>query len=296
MAHGGNVRQVGEQIERLLEEVRSMVSPPAWERVDRLVRSIVELYGAGLERIVALLSETGPSGEELRNRLVGDPLVASLLLLHGLHPETLAMRVQQALERVRPYLGSHGGDVEMIGTDEESGVVRLRMKGSCDGCPSSTITVKLAVEGAIHELAPEVTRIEVEGLSDSPPAPEGRASRGRPLNGRAESGAGTPPKWVALADLADLASGELAAAEVSGAHIVLCKVAEQLYAYRNGCPSCGSAMERGCLDGERLACPSCGQRYDVRLAGRSVDRRDLHLDPLPLLEDGGHVKIALPAS
>jgi Fe-S cluster biogenesis protein NfuA/nitrite reductase/ring-hydroxylating ferredoxin subunit len=291
MAQRANARQVGDQIERLLGEVHAMVSPPAWERVDQLVRSIVELYGAGLQQIVGLLAEDGAAGAALRARLIRDPLVASLLLLHGLHPETLATRVQQALERVRPYLGSHGGDVEVIGTDDGSGVVRLRMKGSCDGCPSSIITVKLAVEGAIRESAPEVTRIDVEGLTDGAESHAHHA----PANGHAEEFPGSTPTWVAIGHLDGLASAGLAAAEVSGARIVLCKVDEQLYAYRNTCPACGSAIDGGQLNGDRLACPSCGKRYDVRLAGRAVEGRDLHLDPLPLLEDGGGVKVAVPA-
>ena len=83
---------------------------------------------------------------------VGIACVASLLVLHGLHPEDLRSRVQKALVQVRPYLGSHGGDVEIVDADTHGGVVRLRMKGSCDGCPSSALTVKLAVEGAIREL------------------------------------------------------------------------------------------------------------------------------------------------
>lgn len=292
MAHGGNVRQVGDQIEQLLEEVRTMVSPPAWERVDKLVRSIVELYGAGLEQIIKKLPADDSAAADLRARLLADPLVASLLVLHGLHPDSLETRVQRALERVRPYLGSHGGDVEVIGTDAESGVVRLRMKGSCDGCPSSILTVKLAVEGAIREAAPEVVAVEVEGLTDHSPG----ASHGAPqLNGTGEQGA-MAPTWVAIDHLDGLASRGLAAAEAGGEHIVVCKVDERLYAYRNGCPSCGSAMDGGSLDGPQLACPRCQQHYDVRLAGRAIERRDLHLDPLPLLEDNGHVKVAVPAS
>ena len=78
-------------------------------------------------------------------------MIASLLILHGLHPDDFATRVRKALIRVRPYLGSHGGDVELLEADDATGVVRLRMAGSCESCPSSTLTVKLAVEGAIKE-------------------------------------------------------------------------------------------------------------------------------------------------
>ena len=68
--------------------------------------------------------------------MTDDELVSHLLLLHGLHPVSLGDRVLDALDEVRPYLESHGGDVELVGM--EGPVVRLRMQGSCSGCPSST--------------------------------------------------------------------------------------------------------------------------------------------------------------
>jgi len=86
------------------------------------------------------------------------------LVVHDLHPLDLETRVARALERVRPYLGSHGGDVKLLGV--EDGVVLLRLEGSCQGCPSSTVTMKLAIEKAIEEAAPEILRIEVEGVAD----------------------------------------------------------------------------------------------------------------------------------
>src|SRR5262249_20495551 len=109
------------------------------------------------------------------------------------------------LARVRPYLASHGGDVELLGIDEPSGVVRLHMIGSCDGCPSSALTLKLAVESAILALAPEISHIEVDGA-----APRSAAA--------VESG------WVVLDRGADPERGRLDVREVAGARLVLCRV------------------------------------------------------------------------
>src|SRR4029453_17038710 len=95
---------------------------------------------------------------------VEDELVASLLVLHDLHPKDTQTRVTEALDQVRPYLGSHAGGVELLGVDS-AGVVHLRLEGSCDGCPSSVQTVKLAIERAIEEAAPEVAGVEVENLT-----------------------------------------------------------------------------------------------------------------------------------
>lgn len=153
-----DLRAVGERIEELLGRIRSAGDPATAETAEEVVRLVVELYGAGLERTVEL------AGPQVLERLVEDELVASLLVLHGLHPRDTETRVVEALDQVRPYLGSHAGGVELVGIDPQ-GVVHLRLEGSCDGCPSSTQTVKLAIERAIEEAAPEVTRVEVENLT-----------------------------------------------------------------------------------------------------------------------------------
>jgi Fe-S cluster biogenesis protein NfuA len=153
-----DLRAVGERIEALLGQLRATADPATADTTEEVVRLVVELYGAGLERAVEL------AGPEVLERLVEDELVASLLVLHGLHPKDTETRVVEALDKVRPYLGSHAGGVELLGVDPE-GVARLRLEGSCDGCPSSTMTVKLAIERAIEEAAPEVTAVEVENLT-----------------------------------------------------------------------------------------------------------------------------------
>ena len=153
-----DLRAVGTRIEELLGRIRSAGDPGTAETAEEVVRLVVELYGAGLERTVEL------AGPEVLERLVEDELVASLLVLHDLHPKDTETRVVEALDQVRPYLGSHAGGVELVGIDPE-GVVHLRLEGSCDGCPSSVQTVKLAIERAIEEAAPEVTRVEVENLT-----------------------------------------------------------------------------------------------------------------------------------
>jgi hypothetical protein len=100
----------GERIERLLE-ASAAAGPIARERAEELVRLVVELYGAGLERVLELAYDAGALDDDLLASLAGDELVSSLLLVHGLHPYGVEERVQRALDDVRPYLGSHGGDV-----------------------------------------------------------------------------------------------------------------------------------------------------------------------------------------
>lgn len=158
-----SLRTVGDRIENLLAELRTIGDPKARETAEELVRSLLDLYGGGLARMMELVYDS-PAGGELFDRFAADDLVASLLLLHDLHPEDTESRILRALEGVRPYLGSHGGDVTLLGIEDD--VVRLRLEGTCHGCPSSSITMKLAIEKAIGEAAPEVARIEVEGVAE----------------------------------------------------------------------------------------------------------------------------------
>ena len=129
------------------------------------MRQVTELYGAGLGRVLEIVGLAAP---ELLARLGEDELVASLLVVHGLHPVTVEARVEAALASVRPLLAHHDGDVELLAIDPDAGAVMLRLLGSCDGCPSSSVTLQLAVEQAIFEAAPEIARIDVADLAPVP--------------------------------------------------------------------------------------------------------------------------------
>jgi len=155
-----------QRIDAALDEIAEIGDPKVRERVEDVVRLLLELYGAGLERIV---ESVGSTDEPVLDRLVTDPLVASLLVLHGLHPVDVDTRVERALEDVRPYLGSHAGGVTYLGVDDE-GVAHLTLEGSCSNCPSSSITVKHSIERAIVEAAPEVVAVAVEDV-EKPAAP-----------------------------------------------------------------------------------------------------------------------------
>src|SRR3954452_8676085 len=163
---GDRLRVTEERIDVLLEATGSG-GVVARERAEELVRLTADLYGSGIERILDILYDAGRLDEEVLAALAADELVAGLLLVHGLHPYDVGTRVELALDGVRPYLGSYGGDVELLGVAED-GTVRLRLLGSCDGCPSSAVTLQLAVEGAIEAAAPEVTTIEVEEAVAAP--------------------------------------------------------------------------------------------------------------------------------
>jgi Fe-S cluster biogenesis protein NfuA len=159
MADGHDAEAAGERVEALLSELRSQAGPQVAATAEELVSCLVELYGAGLARITEIVGEDeveGP-GPKLMDKLVADPLVESLLLVHDLHPLDTSARVRRAVEEVLPQLGSHAGNVEYLGLDE-AGVLRLRLEQS--GC--SADTVRDLIEKAVAGAAPEAAGIEIE--------------------------------------------------------------------------------------------------------------------------------------
>jgi Fe-S cluster biogenesis protein NfuA len=155
------------RVERLIEQAEALTDNGLRDQVRELVQHLLDFHGAGLARMVRQIAALGPSGRELLEAWTRDDLIASLLLLYDLHPQELEVRVRGALDRVRPYLQSHGGNVEYLGLAE--GVVRLRMQGKCNGCPSSEATARSTIEEAIFAAAPEVSGIEVEGVVAATP-------------------------------------------------------------------------------------------------------------------------------
>ena len=296
-----DLRATGERIEALLE-ASSAGGRAARERAEELVRLVVDLYGAGLERLLEILHDSGRLDDDLLDRLAADDLVASLLAVHGLHPDDVGTRVARALDGVRPYLGSHGGDVEFLGLTED-GVVRLRMVGSCDGCPSSAVTLTLAVETAVQAAAPEVTGIEVVGVEVvEAPAGSGVIPVSALRSRLDDAGRGPGAGWETVPGLGALAAGQLRAVEVAGLPVVGIRVGADLFAYLDRCPRCegslaGGAVERrlgGRAGDAVLRCPGCGAHYDVRHAGAGLDGTDDHLEPVPLLVTDGVVSVAVP--
>jgi Fe-S cluster biogenesis protein NfuA/nitrite reductase/ring-hydroxylating ferredoxin subunit len=230
------------------------------------------------------------AGSEMIDRFGEDDLVASLLLLYGLHPLDVEARVLVALDKVRPYLRSHGGNVDLLGVQE--GIVRLQLQGSCNGCASSAMTLNLAIEEAIYNAAPDIVALEVEGVvAQSTPFVQLQKS---PTQESKPSAVTEGNGWEAVRGLTGLVEGEVQTIEISGRPILFCRVGENYYAYNDTCPECQQPLQTAALKLTALVCPSCKQSFDVMRAGRGLDKPGLYLEPFPLLIEQGQAKIALP--
>lgn len=291
----GRWRTAGERIQTLLDATAAGGSA-ARERAEQLVSEVVELYGAGLARVMEMIDD-----QAVVERLAADDLVASLLLVHGLHPHDLRRRVSDALERVRPYLGSHGGDVRLLEIVEDGNGYRVELEfaGSCGGCPSSAVTLELTVEDAIRAAAPEVSSVEVVAPAGAEPPLARGVIPAESLFSKVHNTTGSRTDWHQVPDFAELSSGEVGGFVVGDVAVLACRVGDQLYAYRDYCPVCDETLAGAVLHREIstavLRCPRCHSNFDAVHAGAGLDDTAVHLDPLPLLVRDGVPSLALPA-
>jgi len=274
-----------QELQALLDDCEQSA---ARDLAEELMSTVLQLYGSGLERILDRILASGLEGARIASELVEDPLVATLLLIHDLHPIPLQERVQRALDSVRPYMDSHGGNVELLSM--ENGVARIRLHGSCSDCSASSVTLELAIKQALEDAAPDLEGLEVEGIAPQMP---GLALPMVSGGNGAELPVVMSPAWFEIDPGGEPASGALVAVTVAGSELLIANVDGTLLAYRDACAQCGGALHDGRLTEGALHCPQCERAYFLPRAGRSMDDDRLQLEPVPLLRDQGRVKVAL---
>ncbi|WP_455355209.1 hypothetical protein [Streptomyces sp. SYSU K217416] len=161
-----SAEEAGRRVEEVLDRLTATGDQEVCAAAEELVRVLMDFYGAGLARIVGLLDAPAAKrpGSGPLTGLLADELVASLLLLHDLHPEDMTTRISRALDSVRSH------SVEMVDFDDTTGTLRLRSTtggGGC-GCPSGGGTAQQAVEDALACFAPEVTKVELAPATQEP--------------------------------------------------------------------------------------------------------------------------------
>ncbi len=159
---------MAQHLQDLLEQIQAQPNTAARALLQDCLQSLLAFYGEGLSRILAHIQADAVSGPKILEQILRDQSVSGLLLIHGLHPVPLEARARDALEKVRPYLLSHGGNIELLSLENE--VARVRLQGTCKTCPSSVITLELAVRRALEEACPDLVGFEV--IPGAPTEPE----------------------------------------------------------------------------------------------------------------------------
>jgi len=162
VAENKDFRERVQRIDGLVQEIEAIADPALRAATKGLVQSLMDLHGAALERALEIVAAAGEPGMELIDKLGRDPMVSSVLVLYGLHPEDLDTRVLKAIDRVKPQLRKQGCEVEILGLSE--GAVRLRAQVGEHTCGSTAKTVQATLESAIYDAAPDLVSLTIEGL------------------------------------------------------------------------------------------------------------------------------------
>jgi Fe-S cluster biogenesis protein NfuA/nitrite reductase/ring-hydroxylating ferredoxin subunit len=243
--------------------------------LDTLVRT---LEREGDERALMLLELVDavhrPGLAALAEGDLDHPAAQALLAMYGLTELDDEELVEEALDSVRPYIHSHGGDVELLSVDD--GVVHVRMSGACQGCAASSMTLRRGIEEALRAGYPgfrEVVAHEPEG-----PRLLQIEDLRRPV----------------FADVEEPQPGQVAARVVDDFPVLLVNLAGEVYAFRNGCAVDGLPLEGSRLTGEGvLVCPWHNCAYDAR-SGKRVDEPDEPgLAVVPVAVEDGRARVAV---
>jgi Fe-S cluster biogenesis protein NfuA len=155
-----------QQLGKLIAELEQMPDNPLKATAGELVQLLMEVHGAGIERMMEIVFESKHAGANTIARLGNDTIVRSLLLLYSIHPEDLETRVQKSLDALRPRLRKFNCTAELIEINE--GAVHLRIKLSGHACGSTTENLRREVEESVYEYAPDITSLTILGIEDRP--------------------------------------------------------------------------------------------------------------------------------
>ena len=286
---GSTFEELALAVDRAAERVGELEGE-ARERALDLQRAIEAFHKPALVHIVRTLRDD-PRGKELLFELVDDPHLHAVLALHGIVRADPMTRGERALATVRPYLQSHGGDVELVRIEGDTAFVRLH--GSCSGCSMSAVTLREGVEEALVRLVDEVARIEV--LEDQPTAAFIPLSAVGRKPGTPDTG------WVRALPIEAVAPGTMVRFDVElapptgddPAHVdsfVVTNVDSRIAVFRNECVHQGLSLDGGLMADGVITCPWHGFRFDAS-SGECISAPNAQLAPIPTRVDDGIIWI-----
>lgn len=165
MAEDSAFREQLNRLGKLIAQFDNLPEGPEKVAGKELVRLLMDVHGAGLDRMMEIISEAEIAGQAIIEKLGKDSIARSLLLLYSLHPDDLETRVRTALERMRPRLRKAACAAEFESVSD--GVVRIHMTASGHSCGSSAKDLRKIVEEGVYEFAPDVISLEIQGLEES---------------------------------------------------------------------------------------------------------------------------------
>lgn len=272
-----DLQDLATRVDSAIEAVRALKGEPR-ETALAMKTAIEDFHKSALTQLIRFL-KSDPRGKELLFEMIDQPEICAMLSMHGLLRPDLGTRVRRVIENVRPYMQSHGGDVELL--EVTSDTVRLRLAGACNGCSMSAVTLRNGVEDALRENVPEIAHIEVVPNEPTPTL----ISVESLLSGNQKG-------WIAGPEAEALEDGKPFRMEGENGGILLLRMGNQIQAFRNACAHMGLPLEGGMVDREAgtITCPWHGFRFDCR-TGECLTAPHAQLESIPLRIESGIIHV-----
>ncbi|MED3763464.1 NifU family protein [Ureibacillus terrenus] len=268
-----SVENLSERIDQILQEIKTMdFTDYQLKKILELKKAIEAFHEDALRKLVRIVRSTD-EGKRLMLEAVEEPSVYAMLLLHGIIKQNLYTKVAAVLEEVRPYLNSHGGDIEL--DKIEGNVVYVRMQGACSGCSLSAVTLKNGVEEAIKTRVQEIDRVEM--VNDLSPGY-------MPLTGKGNVEELKDSGWKEGPDIEDLKENKPYYITIDGVDVLLIIIDNKIMAYRNRCPHRGipfAQEEVEQVEGMYLIGHDKALRFDLT-NGECITVPHIQLEPFPV--------------
>ncbi len=164
MADDKDFQKRVQRIGGLVRDLETIADPASRAAAKELVQLLIDLQGAGFERVLEIIYKSAGSAEQLIDELAEDSLVGGLLVLHGIHPDDLQTRVQKKLKQIDSRLHKMGAQAVLVSAAEGNVRVHVTVQGHV--CGSTAKNVRSTLEEAIYEAAPDLNSIVVEGMEE----------------------------------------------------------------------------------------------------------------------------------
>ncbi|MEN1705073.1 MAG: NifU family protein [Planctomycetota bacterium] len=269
-----------------VDRARELLSPlddDIRRRAEDLVKARDEFIAAGVREMVRRMKQDEAAKRVLFD-LVDNPIVYAVLMELGIVKPDIMTRAARAMERIKPYIKGHGGDVELVKIEQtpEGLTAFVRMHGSCSGCSMSAATLGDGVSEAIKAQVPEIERIEE--IKDTPVAGVVQITVGSTNDPSADHG------WIQGPSVDSIGEQAPYRMKGEGFDALLVRRDGKLYAYRNECPHQGLPLHEGEVVGDTITCPWHGFCFDMT-SGECENAPQVQLEPFPLRIDHGVVWI-----
>jgi nitrite reductase/ring-hydroxylating ferredoxin subunit/Fe-S cluster biogenesis protein NfuA len=260
---------LAERVDRVLDSIKELPEDARMKAME-LKKAIEAFHEHALRKLVSMFRETD-AGKELLLKAVEDPAIYAMLFMHGIIKQDLFTRVAVVLEEVRPYMRSHGGDVELVKVEGET--VYVRLHGACSGCSLSAVTLKNGVEEAIKARVPEIEYVVM--------AEDEVASGYFPLHVIDDAGNLEQSGWLQGPSISELEEGRPVRFVREDCDILLVRIEGKVMAFRNQCSHMGMPLDGGLVDGSVITCPWHGFRFDLS-TGECITAPHVQLELFPV--------------